>query len=102
MTPTTRFRFDKPAGVLRAARDLAGLSQAEVGRKMGGGQAHVSRIEAGNDVRVSTLANMARVLGFEPMLVPAALVPVVEALIRGDVETGPRPRYTLGDADGEP
>jgi transcriptional regulator with XRE-family HTH domain len=78
---------------LRAARERAGLSQAAVAAKMGGDQAHVSKIEAGRDVRVSTLANMSRVLGHELMLVPKALVPVVEALIRGDGGVEPRPLY---------
>jgi transcriptional regulator with XRE-family HTH domain len=100
MNTSLRFHFDKPAHALRSAREHAGLSQAEIGTKMGGSQAHVSKIEAGADVRISTLANMARVLGFELMLVPNQLVPAVDALVHGEAGTSPRPRYTLdGDAD---
>jgi|GEM_PF-4593039 len=97
----TRFRFDKPARLLKEAREQAGLSQAEMGLKMGGSQAHVSKIEAGADVRVSTLANMARVLGFELMLVPTRLAPMVEAFVMGRVDGADHPRYTLDDDDGE-
>ena len=68
---------------------------------MGGDQAHVSRIEAGADVRISTLANAARVLGYELMLVPQPLVPVVEALVKGKTGETNRPRYTLDSEDGE-
>jgi transcriptional regulator with XRE-family HTH domain len=99
METSLRFHFDKPAQALRSARELAGMSQAEIGTKMGGSQAHVSKIEAGADVRISTLANMARVLGFEVMLVPNRLVPAVDAMVHGDGGTGPRPRYILDDED---
>jgi transcriptional regulator with XRE-family HTH domain len=102
MKPTPlRFRFDKAGRTLKMARETAGLSQLDVGRKMGGDQAHVSRIEAGADVRISTLANAARVLGYEMMLVPLSLVPVVEALAKGKTDEVNRPRYTLDSEDGE-
>jgi transcriptional regulator with XRE-family HTH domain len=102
MKPTPlHFRFDKAGRTLKAAREKAGLSQLDVGRKMGGDQAHVSRIEAGADVRISTLANAARVLGYEVMLVPMPLVPVVEALVKGEVGDTNRPRYALDPTDGE-
>lgn len=106
MPAPTRFRFDKPARLLKAARERAGLSQAEIAGKMGASQSHVSKIEAGTDVRASTLANMARVLGYEVMLVPVALVPAVAALIRGAEGTGAEgagrlPRYTLDPDEDE-
>ena len=94
-----RFRFDVAAQVLREAREKAGLTQAELGRKMGGSQSHVSKIETGADVRISTLASVSRVLGYEVMLVPTALVPVVEALIRGEDESEPRPLYQPSGED---
>jgi len=95
----TRFRFDKPARILRASREQTKLSQAAVAEKMGADQAHVSKIEAGADVRVSTLANMARVLGYELMVVPIAIVPVVEALIRGDAAVEAKPLYSVDDEE---
>jgi transcriptional regulator with XRE-family HTH domain len=96
---STRFRFNKPARVLRMAREQTKLSQASVAEKMGADQAHVSKIEAGADVRVSTLANMARVLGYELMLVPIAIVPVVEALIAGDAPIEAKPLYSVDDEE---
>jgi DNA-binding Xre family transcriptional regulator len=42
--------------------------------------ANLSRIENGKDLRVSTLLDIARTLGLEPMLVPKMYVPSVRAL----------------------
>jgi len=43
--------------------------------------ANLSRIEHGGDFRVTTLLDVARVLGLEPMLVPKRSVPAVRALL---------------------
>ena len=77
-------------GTLIAARLRAGLSQSALGAKVGLAQSHVSKIERGAvDVQTSSLVELARALGLELMLVPAQLVPAVQALER---EAAPDPR----------
>jgi len=66
---------------IRQAREVKGLTQADLGRRIGQPQSAVSRIERGGDLRLSTLLEMARVLELEPTLVPKRLVPAVQALI---------------------
>ena len=68
-------------GFLRQAREAKGLTQSDLGERIGQPQSAVSRIERGGDLRHSTLLEMARVLELEPMLVPKHLVPAVQALI---------------------
>jgi transcriptional regulator with XRE-family HTH domain len=68
-------------GQVRVARESKGLTQGDVGSRIGQPQSAVSRIERGGDLRVSTLLEMARVLEMEPMLIPKHLVPAVRALI---------------------
>jgi len=68
-------------GQVRIARESKGLTQADVGLRIGQPQSAVSRIERGGDLRVSTLLEMARVLEMEPMLIPKHLVPAVQALV---------------------
>jgi transcriptional regulator with XRE-family HTH domain len=78
------------AEMLIAARRRAGLSQRELGAKVGIAQSHISKIErAAIDPQVSSLMELARALGLELMLVPAPLVPAVQALGR---EAAPDPR----------
>jgi transcriptional regulator with XRE-family HTH domain len=75
---------------LIAARLRAGLSQSTLGAKVGLAQSHISKIERGAvDVQTSSLVELARALGLELMLVPAQLVPAVQALER---EAAPDPR----------
>ena len=65
------------------ARQAAGLAQAELARKAGVSRRTVSDIEAGLvDPKVDTLLSMSRVLGLEPMLVPAWIRQDVENFIR--------------------
>jgi HTH-type transcriptional regulator / antitoxin HipB len=66
---------------VRQAREAKGLTQSELGSRIGQPQSAVSRIERGGDLRLSTLLEMARVLELEPMLIPKHLVPAVQALI---------------------
>jgi len=78
------------AEMLTAARRRAGLSQRALGGKVGVAQSHISKIErAVIDPQVSSLMELARALGLELMLVPAQLVPAVQALGR---EATPDPR----------
>lgn len=71
---------------LADARKAMQLSQAELGRKLGWPQSHISKIERGLvDPHASNLLEMARVLGFELLLVPKRLLPVVKIVLRGEL-----------------
>ncbi len=79
-------------GQIRKARESKGLTQSDLGSRIGQPQSAVSRIERGGDLRVSTLLELARVLEMEPVLVPKHLVPAVHALLghalgQGDAHT---------------
>lgn len=68
---------------LAQARYAAGITQVELARKAGVSRRSVCNIEAGLvDPKVDTLLSMSRVLGLEPMLVPAWLRQEVENFIR--------------------
>jgi transcriptional regulator with XRE-family HTH domain len=83
------------------ARQKRGWSQAELGRRVGLPQVHISAIETGKVVpRFDTLLDLVRVLHHDLLLVPRALVPAVQALIRdhrhpdiGETDRGERPLY---------
>ena len=79
---------------LKTARLKRGWSQLELGRRVGLPQVHISAIEAGTAVpRFDTLLDLVRVLDRDLVLVPRALVPAVQALIRD---------YRRQDAPGTP
>jgi transcriptional regulator with XRE-family HTH domain len=64
-------------------RRLRGWSQAELGKRLGLPQMHISGIETGKIVpRFDTLLDLVRVLDRDLLMVPRALVPAVQALIR--------------------
>jgi HTH-type transcriptional regulator/antitoxin HipB len=68
---------------LSSARRKKKLSQAEIGKRVGLPQMHISQIETGQVVpRYDTLLDLVRVLDHDLLLVPRDLVPVIEALIR--------------------
>ncbi|AHB06047.2 XRE family transcriptional regulator [Pandoraea pnomenusa] len=68
---------------LIAARKAAALTQAELADLAGLSRMTVQKVESGAlDPRVSTVLEMARALGLEPMLVPATLRHEVEAFLR--------------------
>lgn len=71
------------AELLRAARQQKGLSQRELGRRVGLPQSHISKIEsAAVDLQTSSLIELARALELELTLVPRTLLPAVQALQR--------------------
>jgi transcriptional regulator with XRE-family HTH domain len=68
---------------LEGARKATGLSQQALAEQAGLSRMTVQRIESGQiDPRLSTLLEMARVLGLELMPVPAALRPQLEDFVR--------------------
>jgi DNA-binding Xre family transcriptional regulator len=88
---------------LKAARARKGLSQRALSARAGMPQSHLSKIESGAvDIRLSSFVQLARLLDLEPMLVPRARVPAVDAILRSTGRSGdtpPRPAYTLDDED---
>jgi transcriptional regulator with XRE-family HTH domain len=72
--------------LLARERQRQGIAQRDLARKLDVSAPNLSRIENGADLRVSTLADLARALGLEPMLVPKHAVAAVRALI--DASTG--------------
>jgi transcriptional regulator with XRE-family HTH domain len=87
---------------LRTARRERGWSQAELGRRVGLPQTHISGIESGKVVpRFDTILELVRVLGYDLLMVPRSLVPVAQALVRDHrhpqasqyADEGERPLY---------
>jgi len=104
-----------PAAIRRelvTARHKRGWSQAELGRRVGLPQMHISGIETGKIApRFDTLLDLVRVLGHDLLMVPRSLVPAVQALIRderhrddrrgGAADEPERPLYAADDAEGD-
>lgn len=68
---------------LKEARLALGLSQEELGARIGLPQMHISGIESGKIVpRFDTLLDVVRALGYDLLLVPRAVVPAAQALVR--------------------
>jgi HTH-type transcriptional regulator/antitoxin HipB len=86
------------------ARREHGWTQAELGRRLGLPQMHISGIETGKVVpRYDTLLEIVRVLDRDLLIVPRSLVPAIQALIR-DHRTGPaeeaeQPLYASDEAE---
>jgi transcriptional regulator with XRE-family HTH domain len=100
------------AHALKRARQDKGLSQRELGTRVGVPQSHISRTESGAvDLQTSSLIEYARALDFEVMLVPRVLVPAVEALSRrirnaatqggSDASLRAIPAYRLSDGEDD-
>lgn len=82
---------------LKSARQDKKLKQSELGSKLGLPQSHISKIEQGGaDPRLSTVTDMARLLDQELVLVPRAMVPVIRAMISGDVQ---QPMWQIDDEE---
>ncbi|MFC1543931.1 helix-turn-helix domain-containing protein [Gemmatimonadota bacterium] len=96
---------------LREARRRQGWSQQELGRRVGLPQAHISQLETGRTVpQFDTLLDLVRVLGYDLLLIPRALVPAVHGLVgdyaapltlEGAAEGGQKPLYALTEPDNE-
>jgi HTH-type transcriptional regulator/antitoxin HipB len=89
------------------ARHNRGWSQAELGKRLGIPQMHVSAIETGKIApRFDTLLDFVRTLDRDLMMVPRSLVPAVQALIRdqgkaGDNSEDERSLYAFADAESD-
>ena len=91
---------------LKEARKKRGWSQRELGSRLGLTQTHISGIESGKIVpRYDTLLEFVRILDRDLLMVPRALVPVVQSLIRDHLqpdqkgEGEERSLYADGDED---
>lgn len=70
---------------LKVARQARGMTQSELGEKLGLPQSHISRIEKKEtDLRLSTVTDMARVLDQELMLVPRQMIAYVRSVLNGE------------------
>src|SRR6201982_3806161 len=91
---------------LKEVREKRSWTQRELGSRLGLPQMHISGIESGKIVpRYDTLLELVRILDRDLLMVPRALVPAVQSLIRDHLrhdqqgESDERPLY--GDADDE-
>ncbi|MBL4904198.1 MAG: helix-turn-helix transcriptional regulator [Desulfocapsa sp.] len=76
---------------LKSARQKKGLTQAELGKKLGLPQSHISKIEQElTNPQLSTLRDMARILDLELTLVPRSMLPAVRSLLAGEDTDTPR------------
>ena len=91
---------------LKEARVKRGWSQRELGSRLGLPQMHISGIESGKIVpRYDTLLELVRILDRDLLMVPRALVPVVQSLMRDhrqqDQQGEGEERSLYADGDGE-
>jgi len=83
---------------LRDARKKKQLTQKELAQRLGIPQGHISSIEQGKiDIRTSTLIQMARVLDYEVMLIPRALIPLIKGIIEEKPDTDAVPRWQVDE-----
>jgi transcriptional regulator with XRE-family HTH domain len=86
---------------LKEARMGRGWSQRELGSRLGLPQMHISGIESGKIVpRYDTLLELVRILACDLLMVPRALVPAVQSIIR-DQQGESEERSLYGDGDDE-
>ena len=91
---------------LKEAREKRAWTQRELASRLGLTQKHISGIESGKIVpRYDTLLELVRALDRDLLMVPRALVPVVQSLVRDHLkdqqgEGEERPLYAAdGDED---
>ena len=94
---------------LMQAREKHGWSQRNLASRVGLTQKHISGIESGKIVpRYDTLLELVRILDWDLMMVPRALIPAVQSMIRdqlrpdGRGESEERPLYAIDDDEPEP
>ena len=75
---------------IKKAREKRGWSQKELGSRLGLPQMHISGIESGKIVpRYDTLLELVRMLDRDLLMVPRALVPAVQSLVRDHFKDQP-------------
>lgn len=91
---------------LKEVRERRGWTQRDLARRLGLTQTHISGIESGKIVpRYDTLLELVRILDRDLLMIPRALVPVVQSLIRDYLqpdqkgEGEERSLYADGDED---
>jgi len=92
---------DIPAS-LRAARRADGLSQQELARRRSLPQSQISRAERGEDIRLSTLRDIARGLELEVVLVPVKSLRVINLLLRDEDRTEEAPLRFAAPSERDP
>jgi transcriptional regulator with XRE-family HTH domain len=92
---------------LKDARQKRGWTQRNLASRVGLTQTHISGIESGKIVpRYDTLLELVRILDHDLLMVPRALVPVVQSLIRDHMQPdqkgdGEERSLYADDADNE-
>jgi len=77
------YTTEQMARNLKTAREAKGFSQRVLAKLAGVPQSHISKIENGTvDLRLSSLAEVARALGLEVVLVPRKTLPAVQSIVR--------------------
>ena len=87
---------------IKKARLKRGWGQRELSAKIGLPQPHISGIESGEIVpRFDTLLDLVRVLDLDILLVPRALVPAVQSLVRAQIEpeSVEKPLYAVDEEE---
>lgn len=91
---------------LKEAREKRGWTQRDLANRVGLTQTHISGIESGKIVpRYDTLLELVRILDRDLLMVPRALVPVMQSLIRDHLQSDQkgegeeRSLYADGDED---
>lgn len=80
---------------IRKARQRKGMSQAQLGRRIGQPQSAVSLIEQDRNVCLSTLMEISKSLDVELRLVPVSLVPAVDEMIEQAAQQEQHNRRTV-------
>jgi transcriptional regulator with XRE-family HTH domain len=76
--------------ILKNARKSKKMTQGELGKLLHLPQGYVSQVESGkHDIKMSTLEDWARVLGFELMLIPRSQAAEISYLLKA----GPADAY---------
>lgn len=88
--------------LLKAARKAQQLTQEQVAEMAGISRPRYREIETGSSAaRTTTLINIARALGLELMLIPQAVVPAVDALLRPHDDLDDLPAFVAHPDEGE-
>lgn len=75
--------LEEAAASIRRARQDKGLTQGELGSRVGLPQSHISKIETGAvDIQTSSLIEIARALDLEVKLVPRKALPAIEGGVK--------------------